>query len=64
MRTTTHDERDVLAGSVIEDPICGICGEPMEPIPPVGWICSICLRGHEEAAASSAFERRAWAGVS
>jgi len=25
--------------AVIEDPICEICKEPMEPIPPLGWVC-------------------------
>jgi len=29
----------MLAGMLLEDPICEICREPMEPIPPVGWIC-------------------------
>ena len=24
---------------LLEDPICEICREPIEPIPPVGWIC-------------------------
>jgi len=33
--------------AVIEDPICEICKEPMEPIPPFGWVC---LSKHQEAA--------------
>lgn len=25
--------------AVIEDPICETCKAPLEPIPPVGWVC-------------------------
>jgi hypothetical protein len=35
---------------MIDDPICAICKEPMEPIPPVGWVC---LSQHEELASPS-----------
>jgi len=32
---------------LLEDPICEICREPMEPIPPVGWVCLNNLISHE-----------------
>jgi hypothetical protein len=38
------------SATVIEDPICEVCDEPMEPIPPVGWVW---LSEHVEASASA-----------
>jgi hypothetical protein len=32
-----HGVRECAA--MTDDPICAICEEPMEPIPPVGWVC-------------------------
>jgi hypothetical protein len=33
----------------MDDTICEICKSPMEPIPPVGWVC---LNDHGELAPS------------
>jgi hypothetical protein len=37
----------VLA-AVFDEPVCRVCGEPMTPVPLVGWICRHC-RGHQFA---------------
>jgi hypothetical protein len=52
MNTTTCDGPGGLGGQAVDDPICGICGAPMEPVPPVGWICCFGLTGHQDAAAA------------
>jgi hypothetical protein len=57
MSTRMRDEPEAPDGRAIDDPVCGICGTRMEPIPPVGWVCCVGLRGHRDVAA--AFDRAA-----
>jgi hypothetical protein len=45
---------DLALASADAEPICEICKGPMEPIPPVGWLC---LAGHEEPVAQHAAHR-------
>jgi len=52
MSPTMRDELEVLDGRAIDEPVCGICGAAMEPVPPVGWICCFGLRGHQDVAAA------------
>ena len=47
-----RDEPEAPDGRAIDDPVCGICGTRMEPIPPVGWVCCVGLRGHQDVAAA------------
>ena len=47
-----RDEPRALDGRAIDEPVCGICGAPMEPVPPVGWVCCVGLRGHQDVAAA------------
>jgi hypothetical protein len=52
MSTMMRDEPEAPDGRTIDDPVCGICGARMEPIPPVGWVCCVGLRGHQDMAAA------------
>jgi hypothetical protein len=52
MSITMRDKPEALSGRAIDEPVCGICGAPMEPVPLVGWICCFGVQGHQDVAAA------------